>query len=127
MSKSKQDVLDMIDKKIAKRKGYVQHDTSIESVRKHVFDLLRWSDKQFLKDKNNSSRQFSLAGRLNIFESRIKSIDKHIRYDINYNLDTGVLEGVDIIWSNKMKRDNPQLNDKDVFRIEDVLFEDLGL
>lgn len=124
---SKSDVYKMIEDKIAKKKARNADKGEQVTVRKHAMNFLKWADKLTKEIGNKDARKMTIAGRLSLFEAKIKAVDAFCRYDVWFNEDTGILEGIEVKWSKKARKNNPELPENEIFRMEDFLLEELGL
>lgn len=124
---SKSDVYKMIEDKIAKKKARNANKGEQVTVRKHAMNFLKWADQLTREISNKDARKMTIAGRLSLFEAKIKAVDGFCRYDVWFNEDTGILEGIEVKWSKKARKANPELPENEIFRMEDFLLEELGL
>ena len=124
---SKADVYKMIEDKIARKKSINKDKTEQTTIRKHAMNFLKWADKLSKEIKNKEARKMTIAGRLSLFEAQLKAVDQYCRYDISFDEDNGMLDSIEVQWSNKARKDNPELPERESFRMEDFLLEELGL
>lgn len=117
----------MINKRVAKNKKLSENTGENVSVKTHIMDFLNWADKTSVQIKNKEALKQSIAGRLHLLEARLKAVDWGIRYEIEFNEDTGMLEAISIRYSNRARTANPELPERQTFRMEDFLLEQMGL
>lgn len=124
---AKDEVNELIEKKLARRKHLNKDNNDQTTVQKHVMNFMKWADSLSKEIKNKDARKFSIGGRLSVLESKLRSVDQFMKYEVSYDDEHGTLDEIRVRWSSRARKADPNLPEEQIFKIEDIFLSEIGL
>lgn len=128
MSKAKQDVLDMIDKKIKRNREIKRRTKQEKTYRESILLFLERLEDVYLTAKDPIEFDVLLERACKILDRELKREDPYIQAEINWNNAKDFTHmralGVTLHWSNYYKKLHPEVQDMEYVDATSLIFED---